>query len=107
MFNSGSPSAIAENLPSQAMMFMQTSPIFGNNNFMITPATPGEVQGGFPSLPYMSLESQLYNQQMSNPIVAPVNIQTGSTGGTQNVSGNITTTDQTGNIRVAIGTGSF
>jgi len=76
-------------------------------SFTVTPANPGQIQIGFPSVPYLSLESLLYNGQMSNPVVAPTNIQTGSTAGTQNVSGNLTTTDNTGNIRVSIGNGSY
>lgn len=110
MFNSGESSfqsEMSQNIPNASMMMLQYSAMFGNMAFMIQPATPGEIQEGFPSVPYLSLESLLYNGQMSNPVVAPTNIQTGSTAGTQNVSGNLTTTDNTGNIRVSIGNGSF
>jgi len=110
MYNSGESSFQTEmnqNIPNASMMMMQYSATFGNMAFTVMPASPGEIQTGYPSVPYLSLEALLYNGQMSNPAVAPTNIQTGSTAGTQNVSGNITTTDQTGNIRVAIGNGSY
>lgn len=110
MYNSGESNYMSEmmsNIPNASMMQLMYSATFGNMNFTVQPASPGEIQSGFPSVPYLSLESLLYNGQMSNPVVAPTNIQTGSTAGTQNISGNMTTTDQTGNIRVAIGNGSF
>jgi hypothetical protein len=110
MFNSGQSAFQSEmmaNIPNSSMMMMQYSATFGNMGFMVQPATPGEIQEGFPSVPYLSLESLLYNGQMSNPVVAPTHIMTGSTAGTQNVAGNLTTTDNTGNIRVSIGNGSF
>lgn len=110
MFNSGESAFQSEmnaNIPNASMMMLMYSATFGNMGFTVQPATPGEIQAGFPSIPYLSLESLLYNGQMSNPAVAPANIQTGSTAGTQNVAGNITTTDNTGNIRVAIGNGSY
>ena len=100
-------SEMSQNIPNSSMMMLMYSATFGNMGFTVQPASPGEVQTGFPSVPYLSLEALLYNGQMSNPVVAPTNIQTGSTSGTQNVSGNLTTTDNTGNIRVAIGNGSF
>lgn len=109
MFEEGQSfqSQVSQNAPNSSMMMLMQSAVFGNMAFQIQPASPGVKQTGFPSVPYLSLEALLYNGQMSNPVVAPANIQTGSTAGTQNVSGNITTTDNTGNIRVAIGNGSF
>ncbi len=83
------------------------SAMFGNMAFQVMPASGGVKQKGYPSIPYVSLEALLYNQAMSNPIVAPSNIQTGSTAGTQNIEGGQTVTDSTGNIRVNIGTGSY
>jgi hypothetical protein len=92
------------NIPNSSMMMTMYTTTFGNMSFQVQPATPGEVQAGFPTVPYLSLEALLYNGQMSNPVVAPTHIMTGSTSGTQNVAGNMTTTDNTGNIRVSIGT---
>lgn len=110
MFNDGESnfaSEISQNVPNSSMMMMMYSATFGNVGFTVTPASPGTVQSGFPSVPYMSLEALLYNGQMSNPIVPTNNLLTGSTSGTQNIAGNMTTTDATGNIRVVIGNGSF
>lgn len=108
MFQDGSyQSQTAQNAPNASMMMMAYSATFGNMAFTVQPASPGEIQSGFPSVPYLSLESLLYNQQMSNPVVAPTNIQTGSTAGTQNISGQQTVTDSTGNVRVSIGNGQY
>jgi hypothetical protein len=108
MYQDGSfQSETSQNAPNASMMMMAYSATFGNQGFMVQPASPGEIQAGFPTIPYMGLEALLYNQQMSNPVVAPTNVQTGSYSGTQNVSGNVTTTDTTGNVRVVIGNGNF
>lgn len=108
MFNDGEyESQVSQNAPNASMMMLMYSSTFGNMGFTTQPAGPGKVQPGFTTIPYLSLESLLYNGQMSNPAVSPTNIHTGSTSGTQNISGNMTTTDSTGNIRVVIGSGSF
>lgn len=110
MFDSGSSgfqSEISANVPNASMMMLAYSATFGNTGFTVTPATPGEIQAGFPSVPYFSLEALLYNMASSNPIVSPTNISTGSTAGTQNISGTQTVTDSTGNVRVSIGNGNF
>jgi hypothetical protein len=108
MYQEGSyQSQTAENAPNASMMTLAYSATFGNLGFMVQPATAGEIQAGFPTVPYLSIEALLYNQQMSNPVVATTNISTGSTSGTQNISGSQTVTDNTGNIRVSIGSGSY
>ena len=110
MFSEGQSeftSQVSQNAPNASMMMLMYSATFGNMGFTVQPASPGEIQSGFPSVPYLSLEALLYNGQMSNPAVAPSNMMSGSTAGTQNISGNLTTTDTTGNIRVAIGNGSY
>lgn len=94
---------LSQNVASQALAFTMYTTTFGNGSFLIQPATPGEVQAGFPSVPYLSLEALLYQGQQSNPLVRPNNVLTGATAGTQNISGAQTVTDSTGNIRVAIG----
>ena len=96
-----------QNMPNTSMMMLAYSATFGNLGFIVQPASPGEIQAGFPSVPYLSIEALLYNQQMSNPVVAPTNINSGATSGTQNISGTQTVTDNTGNVRVVIGNGSF
>lgn len=96
-------SSLYSNIPNVSLMFTMYSTTFGNGGFMVQPASPGEVQTGFPSVPYLSLEAMLYQQQSSNPIVAPTNIQSGGSAGVQNISGTQTATDNTGTIRVSIG----
>lgn len=100
----GFESQVSANVPNASMMMMAYSSTFGNVNFMIEPASKGQIQEGFVTIPYLSLEALLYNGQMSNQTVAPRQIQTGSTAGTQNLQGGTTVTDSSGNIRVSIGT---
>jgi hypothetical protein len=94
---------ITSNIPNMSLMFTMYTTTFGNQSFMVQPASPGEVQAGFPSVPYLSLEALLYQGQSSNPQTSPTNVMTGSSSGTQNTSGTQTVTDSTGNVRVAIG----
>jgi hypothetical protein len=100
----GFESQISANMPNASMMMLAYSSTFGNINFMIQPSNKGSFQEGFVTIPYLSLEALLYNGQMSNQTVAPRQIQTGSTAGTQNLQGGTTVTDANGNIRVQIGT---
>lgn len=106
MFDSGSSqfsTAMQQNIPNASMMQMMYSGTFGNMDFTVMPASPGAIQSGFPSMPYLSLEAVIYNQQMSNPMTAPSNILTGNTSGSQNISGQQTVTDNTGTVRMVTG----
>lgn len=96
-------SQITQNVPNASMMMMMYSATFGNMGFTVQPATPGNIQGGFPSVPYMSLEALLYNGQMSNPMTAPTNVMGGATAGTQVIRGSQQVVDDTGTPRVVIG----
>jgi hypothetical protein len=91
------------NVPNMSLMFTLFTPIFGTGSFVIQPASPGEVQDGYPTIPYLSLEAVLYEAQSSNPSVAPVNIQGGSNTGQQVISSNQTTLDSTGTPRTLSG----
>lgn len=105
MFNEGGyESELSQNVANASMSMLMYSATFGNMAFMVQPSGPGKIQAGFPTVSGPSLEALLYNGQMSNPIVAPSNIQTGSTAGTQNIQGGQTITDSSGNIRVSMGT---
>jgi hypothetical protein len=90
------------NMPNASLAFTMWSNTFGNMNMVITPPAsmipgkPDQVQAGFPSLPYLSLEALLYQQQSSNPVVAPPNILTGNTAGSQNINGQQTITNGAG-----------
>lgn len=96
-------SEIYQNVPNMSLMFTMYSPMFGNGNFMIQPASPGEVQSGFPSVPYLPLEAMIYQQQSSNPIVAPNNVLSGQHIGQQNIAGQYTAQDATGTTRLSLG----
>lgn len=92
-----------QNIPNMSLMFTMYSATFGNMNFTVTPPAPmipgkpDQVQAGFPSVPYLSLEALFYNAQSSNPVVAPPNILSGNTSGAQNISGQQTIKDGNGN----------
>lgn len=83
------------------------STTFGNTAFSINPPKSNNLEDGFPSIPYVSIEAIFYEQQASNPLSAPYTILPGSTAGVQNISGTQTVTDATGNVRVQIGAGNY
>lgn len=91
------------NVPNMSLMFTMFTPIFGSGSFVIQPASPGEVQAGFPSIPYLSLEALLYESQSSNPQTAPVNVVGGSNTGQQTVSSNQVGVDNNGTPRSLTG----
>lgn len=92
-----------QNIPSMALMFTMYTPTFGNGAFVVQPASPGVVQSGFPSIPYMPLEAMIYQQQSSNPMSSPTNITGGSNTGQQVISSTQTANDATGNARYLFG----
>ena len=101
--NQGFQSDVNANAPNRSMMFTMYTTTFGNLNFMIQPTSPGEVGSGFPSVPYLSLEALLYNQQASNPNVSPVNTMAGSNTGQQVISSTQSANDSTGTPRSLMG----
>lgn len=105
MFDGGSnfQNDLYSNIPSMALMFTMYTPMFGNGGFVIQPASPGEVQDGFPSVPYLPLEALIYQQDNSSPWMAPTAIVGGSNTGQQVISGSQTANDSTGTPRVLTG----
>lgn len=82
-----------------AMMYSST---FGNINFQIAPSQTGEVSGSFGTIPYVSLESIIYAQQI-NAQTSPVNVMSGQNQGQQNIQGSYTITDSNGQPRMVMG----
>lgn len=105
MFPGGSSfqNDLYSNIPSMALMFAAISPVFGNGSFVVQPASPGEVQAGFPSIPYSPLEAYIYQQQSSSAQQAPTSIVAGSNTGQQVISSTQTANDSTGTSRVLNG----
>jgi hypothetical protein len=101
-----SPSQIAMNMPNASLMYSSFTPTFGNLMFQIAPSQTGEVNFSFGTVPYLSLEALLYQQQISAQ-VDPAVISAGQHSGQHNVQGSYTVTDQAGNVRVQIGSGNF
>lgn len=93
---------IAQNMPNASLMNTMFTTIFGNIGFMLAPSQTGEVNFSFGSLPYMSLESVLYLQQLNSQL-DPSSIAPGQHQGQQNISGQFTVTGPAGNQQVAIG----
>lgn len=96
-------SDLYQNVPNMSMMFMMYTPTFGNGNFMIQPPGPGEVQPGFPSVPYMPLEALFYQQMSSNPFTATNLASGGQSVGQQNIAGTQTAYDSEGTSRYQLG----
>lgn len=92
-----------QNVLAMGPAYAMYSTTFGNPNFIIQPASPGEVADGFPAVPYFSLEAALYSQMASNPMIPTQNLMTGSTSGTQNLSGQLTLTNSQGVVQGSIG----
>lgn len=101
--NQGFQSDVNANAPNRSMMFTMYTTTFGSLDFMIQPPSPGEVGSGFPTVPYLSLEALLYNQQASNPNVSPVNTMAGSNTGQQVIQSTQSANDSTGTPRSLMG----
>lgn len=96
-------SSEAQNAPNLAFA---ANPILGNTNFNIqAPQAKGtKVQPNFPQIPYQSIESLLFFQNMDNPMNAPYTTLSGATSGSQVITGNLQVKDpSTGNTNVVIG----
>jgi len=95
-------SALSQNVPNESMMSMTYTPTFGNVSFQIMPSASGKVSNDFGTIPYLSLESVVYLQQMTAQ-VSPTNIVSGQNSGQQNIQGAVTVQDSLSNTRVSIG----
>lgn len=92
-------SETSENAPNTSLAFTLFTPIFGNGSFQIQPASPGAVQAGFSTVPYLSLEALIYQQQSMSTQASPSSITGGGNNGQQVVSSNQVTQDSTGTAR--------
>lgn len=101
--DNGFQSEVNQNSPNMALAFTMFTPIFGNGAFQVQPASPGEVQAGFSTVPYLSLEALVYQQQAQNTQVSATSINGGGNNGQQVVSSNQTTADSTGTPRTISG----
>ncbi len=99
----GFQSDMYQNIPTMALAFTMYTTTFGNGNFIIQPPMPNDVGDGFPTIPYLSLEALLYEQQSTNPTNAPVNTLSGSNTGQQVVASTQTVNDATGTPRQLTG----
>lgn len=96
-------SSEAQNAPNLAFA---ANPILGNVEFNVqAPQAKGTtVQPGYPTFPYISIESLIFFQNMTNPALDTYQILPGSNTGEQVVSGQITMQDSTGVTRYSQGT---
>lgn len=83
-------------------MYEMYTATFGNVNFQIQPSMTGEVSNTFGTVPYVSLESVIYAQQMQAQI-SPTNIVSGQNTGQQNIQGSTTIQDSNGLTRMVMG----
>lgn len=93
---------LAQNAPNDSLMYQSFTPTFGNLNFQIQPSMTGEVSNTFGTIPYLSLESLIYQQQMQAQ-VSPTNIVSGQNTGQQNIQGSTTIQDSNGLTRLVMG----
>ena len=93
---------LSENMPNQSLMYSTFTPTFGNLNFQIMPSQSGEVSNTFGTIPYLSLEALVYNQQIQAQS-SPTNSLPGQNTGQQNIQGQYTVTDGGGNQRIIMG----
>lgn len=96
-------SSEAQNAPN---LSFAANPILGNVEFNIeAPNVKGmSVQPGFPQVPYISIESLIFFQNMTNPSVSTYQILPGSSTGQTVVSGQTTMQDAAGITRFSQGT---
>lgn len=102
MQNNNYAQTLSQNIPNNSLMMAAFTPIFGNMNFQIAPSMTGSVSNTYGTIPYMSLESLIYQQQM-NAQVSPTNITSGQNSGQQNIQGSMTIQDSFGNARLQMG----
>lgn len=102
--NQANASDLYQNIATSALAFTMYTTTFGNGSFVIQPPMPGQMTDGFPSIPYLSLEALLYQQQASNPALSPVNVSGGSSSGQQVIGSNQTANDATNTPRYLMGT---
>lgn len=106
MFEQPSGDNISSESQNAPNLSYTATPVFGNMNFAIAaPSTNGKVQEGFPALSYLSIESLIFFQNMSNPNTNPVNSLSGSNTGQLALNGQLTQQDATGTNRYSQGTG--
>ncbi len=95
-------SNLAANMPNASLMYSTFTPTFGNLMFQIAPSMTGPINFKFGTIPYLSLEALVYNQQMQAQ-TAPTQILPGQNTGQQNIQGQYTVTDNAGNQRLVMG----
>lgn len=100
--NNSNNETLAANTANNAQMLQTYTPTFGNLNFQIMPSQTGEVSNTFGIIPYLSLESLIY-QQAVGAQVSPTNILGGQTSGQQNIQGSYTIQDGAGLTRMVMG----
>jgi hypothetical protein len=82
--------------------YMMYSATFGNVNYAIVPSMTGEVSNTFGTMPYVSLESIIYAQQIQAQ-VSPASVMAGQNSGQQNIQGSYTIQDSNGLTRMVMG----
>lgn len=105
MFEDTSASTVSVESQNAPNLSYTATPILGNTNFTITtPPTRSKVQVAFPAVDYISLEAQIFFQNISNPTISPTNIGSGSSTGQQVNSSQVVQQDSSGTSRFLSGT---
>ena len=99
-----STDATFKNAPNASLMFTMYSTTFGNGAFELLPPATGNMEDGFPSIPYLSLEAIIYQQQSSNPLSSPNQTIAGVSAGQQMIGSSQVAQDSTTTPRYYVGT---
>lgn len=105
MFEDNSSNQISSEAQNAPNLAFAANPILGNVEFNIqAPQAMGtQVQPGFPSMPYISLESLIFFQMMSNPNQATYTTLSGGTSGQQVIQGQYVVKNSDGNSQMVMG----
>jgi hypothetical protein len=101
-----SVSDLAQNMPQIGMDYITNMTLFGNTGYQVEPSQSGEVSNTFGTVPYVSLTSLLYMQQIQSATSQANTVSTQMTG-QQNVTGALTVSDSSGNVVAQISSGSL
>lgn len=99
-------SDLAQNMPQIGADYITNMVLFGNIGYQAQPSQSGEVSNTFGVVPYVSLTSLLYMQQIQSATNQANTTSTQMTG-QQNVTGALTVSDSSGNVVAQISAGQL
>lgn len=102
--DSGSDNSQSNEAQNAPMLSFYATPALGNTWFNMMVSGKSEVKTGFPQMPYIAPEAELYFSSMMNPLTAPTSVLSGASVSQQTNAGQTLQQDTTGTPRVIQGT---